>query len=381
MSNTGSNKDPLNVEAARTVVVGDFTYVNNAGRTPSSGSAPPVPSLFMGRDDEMRELRARLGPGDLGGRTSATQVLTAVRGWPGIGKTTMAAALAHDDEIIMRFPDGVLWTSLGSNPSVLSELASWGRALGTDELLRAHSIEEASAQLTALLRTKRVFLIIDDVWEPEHARPFMVGGRHSATLVTTRITSTAQAIAPPEQIFLLGALSREKALGLLRLLAPSVVAQYASECEELIAELEALPLALQVAGRMLNAEANRGFSVVDLLEELKDGTRVLQGQAPADRIGLAAETSIPVAVLFQKSTERLDAFTRDCFAYLGPFAPKPAMFDLAAMKFVWKVDESQAKSVVGTLVDRGLLEYVPEIGRYQLHALLVAHAKALLAAD
>ncbi len=61
------------------------------------------------------------------------------------------------------------------------------------------------------------------------------------------------------------------------------------------------------------------------------------------------------------------------------FAPKPATFDLAAMKAVWQVEQPQP--IVRTLVDRGLLEFVQEIGRYQMHALLVAHAKSLLTED
>ena len=50
------------------------------------GSAPPLPPLIIGREDALHELKARLGsqPG------SAVQALTAIRGWPGIGKTTMA---------------------------------------------------------------------------------------------------------------------------------------------------------------------------------------------------------------------------------------------------------------------------------------------------
>ncbi len=55
---------------------------------------------------------------------------------------------------------------------------------------------------------------------------------------------------------------------------------------------------------------------------------------------------------------------------------RPATFDLAAMKAVWQVE--QPEPIVRTLVDRGLLEFVQEIGRYQMHALLVAHAKSLL---
>jgi hypothetical protein len=46
------------------------------------------------------------------------------------------------------------------------------------------------------------------------------------------------------------------------------------------------------------------------------------------------------------------------------------------MKAVWQVE--QPEPIVRTLVDRGLLEFVKEMGRYQMHALLVAHAKSLL---
>ena len=101
-----------------------------------------------------------------------------------------------------------------------------------------------------------------------------------------------------------------------------------------------------------------------------------EAQAPADRVELANETTPTIAALLQKSTDRLDPQTRDCFAYLGPFAPKPATFDLDAMKAVWQVQDP--KSVVRTLVDRGLLEYVPSLERYQMHALLVMHANSLL---
>ena len=81
-----------------------------------------------------------------------------------------------------------------------------------------------------------------------------------------------------------------------------------------------------------------------------------------------------MAVLLQKSTERLDEHTRDYFAYLGVFAPKPATFDLEAMRAVWQIDDP--KPFARILVDRGLLEAVG--GRFQMHALLVMHAKSLL---
>lgn len=348
--------------------------------TTRPGSSPPLPTLIVGREEALSDLRARLGVSTSGRTPAPIQILTALRGWPGIGKTTMAAALAHDPDILRTFPNGVLWTSLGPQPSILSELTAWGRALGTEDLLSAKTSEEASAQLTALLREKRMLLIVDDVWKSEHAIPFKVGGRECAMLITTRANSVARALAPtPNDIYKLPVLTDEKALELLKLLAPSIVAEYPEQSLDLIHQLEGLPLALQVAGRLLNVEANLGFNVTDLIGELREGAKLLEAKAPADRTDLANETTPTVAVLLQRSTDLLDSFTRDCFTYLGAFAPKPATFDLTAMKAVWQMEDP--RPIARALVDRGLLEPVPTTGRFQMHAILAMHAKSLLTMD
>lgn len=344
---------------------------------PRPGSAPPTPSLIVGRKDDLQKLKGRLGIQSTHEPEHPVQILTAIRGWPGVGKTTIASALAYDPDISAAFPDGVLWVSLGQEPNLMSEIAAWGRALGTDELLRALSLEEASAQLRALLRHRTALLIIDDVWESEHAVPFNVGGRACATIITTRLRNVADDLAPtPENVYLLSVLSDDESLELLSKLSPEVIAQYPDEALELAKELEGLPLALQVAGRLLNTEAGYGFGVRDLIVELHEGAKLLEAKAPPDRTDIANQTTPTIAALLQTSVERLDQETQDCYAYLGVFAPKPATFDLKAMKSVWQVDDP--KPFARTLVDRGLLEYVHELERYQMHAVLVMHAKTLL---
>lgn len=338
-----------------------------------SGSAPPMPNLVTGRDEDLQDIKGRLGivPGH---RHSPRLVI--MRGWPGVGKTTLAAALAHDIETTLAFPDGILWVSLDQTPNLLSELAAWGRALGDERIARSTTLDEAKGQLTALLRDKRMLLIIDDVWESHHALPFLVGGRDCATLITTREQQVANELAPtPSHIKLLRELTEPKALELLERLATSVVSEYPEEARQLVIELECLPLALQVAGRLLNTDASYGFGVEELLVELREGAKVLAATPPADRTDVARETRPTVAVLFKKSTDRLNQETREYYAYLGVFAPKPATFSLKHMQRVWRVDD--ARPIVRTLVDRGLLE--PVSGRFQMHALLVAHAKSLLA--
>jgi hypothetical protein len=341
-----------------------------------SGSAPPRPALLIGREIALKEIKSRLGIDSNNQSHSSLQVITAVRGWPGVGKTTFAAALAHDADVASAFPDGVLWTSLGRSPSIFSELTAWGRSLGLSDLTNSSDIQEVSAHLSAFLREKRVLIIVDDVWEPEHAIPFKVGGRGCAMIITTRENSVAQAIAPTaNDIYKLPVLSHESALYLLSKLAPNVVTEYPQESLELVQELEGLPLALQVAGHLLYAEANIGWGVMDLLNELRTGVKLLEAKAPADLADIANETTPTVAVLLQKSTDRLDEETLDCFAYLGVFAPEPATFDLAAMEAVWQVPNP--KPIVHTLVDRGLLEPVG-FGRFQMHALLTKHARSFL---
>ena len=339
---------------------------------------PPCPTLMIGREDDILSIKERLTKAKES--DNSIHVLTAIKGWPGVGKTTIASAIAYEKDIASVFPDGVLWTSLGQNPNLLSELTTWGRALGMEEISRAKSIKEAHYLLAGLLKNKCMLLIIDDVWRTEDAIPFNLGGVGCATLVTTRLDAVAYALASKvDNIYRLKVLSDEDALELLRQLAPSILDMHKLECIDLVRELEGLPLALQVAGRLLNTEANYGFSVSELIKDLREGAKLLEAIAPADRTNLVAETTPTIAALLNKSLDLLDYTTKERYAYLGVFAPKPATFDEEAMKYVWQVNDP--RPTIKILVDRGLLEFIPEIGRYQMHSLLVMLAGTLLNPD
>ena len=341
------------------------------------GSAPPLPALVIGREEDLHNLKVRLRTSVSDQLPTPASVLTAVHGWPGVGKTTLAATLAHDPDIATTFPNGVLWTSFGQQPNLLAELAAWGRALDIDDLSHG-TLEEASVRLTAVLRNRRMLLIVDDVWEAEHAIPFKIGGRHCAILITTRLPKVAQALAPtPGNIYKLAVLTNDKALELLATLAPEIVTQYPQQSQELVRELEGLPLAIQVAGRLLHTEMSFGWGITSLLAELRDGVKILKAQVPTELASLMNETPPTVAALFRKSTERLDPKSRECFALLGVpvIVPKPATFDLRALQALWEMDDP--RPVLRQLVGRGLLEPVGA-ERFQIHALLHAYARTLL---
>ncbi len=86
---------------------------------------PDLPNRerIVGRQDLLDALVTRL----LEGQSPALST----DGLPGVGKTTLAILVAHDDRIRNHFTDGVLWAGLGPAPDVPSVQAAWAEALGS----------------------------------------------------------------------------------------------------------------------------------------------------------------------------------------------------------------------------------------------------------
>lgn len=328
---------------------------------------PSSPALIVGREQALQDIRERV---------LESNPLTIIQGWPGVGKSTIVAALAHDPVIDKQFPDGVLWVSLGESPSLMTELGIWADAVGLKNLKGDSTLEGMMSQIKTQLKNSRMLLIVDDVWQVEHLTPFNVGGQNCRLVVTTRLNEIAQALAPTARdIYRLSVLTEVSALELLRRLTPESVRQYPDESRQLVNDLEGLPLAIQVAGRLLNSESRLGWGVAELIKELGDGAKLLQAQAPSDMVKMGQDTSSTIAALLKRSTDVLDDVDRYRFALLGLFVPKPATFDLEAIATAW--EEKDPRPTIRTLVNRGLLDPLSG-GRFQMHALLVVHARSLL---
>ncbi|MEH1828631.1 MAG: NB-ARC domain-containing protein, partial [Nostoc sp.] len=152
--------------------------------------APSLPTNFVDRPQVTIEIKARL----LANTSNAGALLiSAIHGLGGIGKTTLVTALAHDEDIQKRFSGGVLWATLGQEPDILALLSSWVQALGDYEF-RAINIEATSAHLRSLLHDKAVLLVVDDAWEPNKVKPFMVASSQSQLLITSRRADVADAV-------------------------------------------------------------------------------------------------------------------------------------------------------------------------------------------
>ncbi|HEX4103662.1 MAG TPA: NB-ARC domain-containing protein, partial [Pseudonocardiaceae bacterium] len=116
-------------------------------------------------------------------------VTTGLWGAGGFGKTTLARMVAHRAEVRERFPDGVVWVTVGEDvrgPELAEkitnvvELLTGVRSGLTDPLA-------AGVELGRVLGNRRVLLVVDDVWATGQVEPFLIGGDRVVRLVTTRV--------------------------------------------------------------------------------------------------------------------------------------------------------------------------------------------------
>jgi len=337
------------------------------------GTAPPMPSIFIGRENDVSKIKRRLSSERHGDQTEKIAV---IRGWPGVGKTTLAAALAHDDDVKKLFPDGILWASLGEKPDLLAQLRNWGFALNAKEILLHSDVTQCTDRLAAIVRDKKLLLLIDDVWQIEHFVPFRIAGNKSFIVATTRAPGMANAISHvPDQIYKLDVLAHEMGVTLIKAIVPEAIDQAPVEIESLVKALEGLPLAIRVAGHLLKSELQCGFDIKQSVSEIQKAGELLKASAPPDRFDPQTSNIPTVQALLQKSTDRLDRNTKECFIRLGALNADPLTYDIGVLKAIWEGQDP--KPVIRRLVDMGLLEASGKTGRYQMHSLLVQYARLL----
>ena len=339
---------------------------------------PPLPAHFVHRPAVSRDLKARLladGP------TAGCLVVSAVHGLGGVGKSTLAAALAHDSEVMERFSDGVLWATLGQRqqPDLLPLLSGWVQALG-DYNFKPLDKEAATSHLRTLLHDKAALLVVDDAWDPAQVPPFLVGGPRCRVVITTRDATIAKTVGAT--LYDLDVMSPEQALALLaRWLHPDFEGTERDQALLLAKAVGYLPLALELAA----AQVADGIRWAELLENLKAEVARLEALELSDEEVIDEATSKRMSLLssFYLSLRRLSEPRRRDFTWLGVLAEDATIVPAIAI-VLWGTDERSARKTLRHLRDKALL--LPGITRpdgtltYRLHDLLRNVARRLLTA-
>jgi NB-ARC domain/CHAT domain len=345
-----------------------------------SHQVPPLPTYYVDRPEYSQDLKNRLLKGS---SSNGTLVITAIHGMGSVGKSTMAAAIAHDPGVKNHFCDGILWATLGQEPNVLSLLSGWVQALG-DYNFSATDKEATSAHLRTLVHDKTVLLVVDDAWNPADVQHFKVGGSRCQMLVTTR--EAAIAVVLGVKPYPLDVMKPEQAIELLtrklRELGHELNDIERQPAANLALSVGYLPLALELAAVQVAGDTSWERLLQDIKQEIArlkffeqtGGSETGTDEASLKRLSLTASLNL--------SIKRLPEEYKQNFTWLGVL-PEDVTITPAMTATLWDIDdERDAADTLKDLRDKALL--LPDVSladgtlTYRLHDLLHDLARNLL---
>ncbi|NEQ80925.1 MAG: hypothetical protein F6K26_11915, partial [Moorea sp. SIO2I5] len=341
--------------------------------------APPLPSYYVERREFSQPLKQNLLSEETA--RAGTLVVSVIYGLGGIGKSTLAAAVADDKDVQSHFTDGIFWATLGQQPDILSFLSTWIQQLG-DYDFKPINIDSASLQLRTLLSDKKALLVLDDVWNTEDAQFFNFGGSRCQMLVTTREAAIAKILKARE--YPLDVMHPWQAMALLtKKLRRNLTDTETQEAEALAKEVGYLPLALE----LIAAQVARGTSWKVLLQDMQQEVARLKGLNQSGARDAKDERSLKQLSLtasLNLSIKRLPEQEREDFICLG-ILPDDVNITQAMITTLWDMDdERDAAQELGYFQDKALL--LPGIPgadgtpTYRLHDLFHDLARNLLTA-
>jgi hypothetical protein len=294
----------------------------------------------------------------------------ALHGFGGFGKTTLARAVCHQSEVQHAFRDGVLWANLGESPQILQALSSLYAALA-GEWRDFGSEDDAARALAEQLDGKRCLLVIDDVWNPAHLRPFMRGGDDCVRLITTRsfgVASEATERIPVEEMKV------EEAAALLtrRLeLQPAYQAPFLTLADR----MGCWPLMLALAEATLRQRIKRGDSLESALDYLNEALDE-EGVEAFDQRN-AAERNQAVANTIAVSLRLLSEEEREHFVHLAIFA-KDIDVPLSVLQNLWDLSPFKTERFCELLSNLSLVKLDLQSGTIHLHDVMRAYLEERL---
>jgi tetratricopeptide (TPR) repeat protein len=337
--------------------------------SPALSGLPRRASTFEGRVREVREMKASLRPSPL-----QNDVVIAVTGMAGVGKTELALQVAHG--VLSEeswFSGGVLFIDLFGydaerriqpREALGSLLNSLGLPPETipDEVQDRVRVYRSALQAYAE-RGKRILVIVDNAYSADQASCLIPGDGINAALVTSRHTLSIDA-----ELYDLDVLKPEYAVDVIR----SVIRRYRGAkdarverepAEALrVAELCGfLPLALQIAAALLVDSSSRPIST--LADELADVHSRLDTLTREERAVRAA---------FDLSYESLPKDQAHLFRLLsinaGPDVSREAVSRLGGLEL------GDTGRILESLNRAHLIEVGQDWGRWRLHDLLRIYA-------
>jgi hypothetical protein len=319
-----------------------------------------------------------------------------VWGMGGVGKTTLAKMLMHDEDVRARFRDGVAWVVLGNEAFSLTARQEdvYFDLVGQRPNPPFKDETQGLKVLKQALAGKACLLVVDDVWVKKHAAAFVCVGPEGVLLVTSRfdgVVSTppeacvkVDVLQPPDGGAAMAVLRRyarddeekgeddSEGVGKSKMGAVRDAGDEEEEEEEegvmraVLRRCGGLPLAIAIAGSLKREPRWTWGKVLDKMRQ--HGGRALQLERWSEEYpheGLWEALGASVAHLKATRPEEYE-----CLLWYGAFREDTWM-PLEVVRRVWGVDECDAIQVARSLAGRSLVELDVEGGwRSQAHDLL-----------
>jgi predicted ATPase/class 3 adenylate cyclase len=361
---TAANVDPSLVRPLGRFRVRDFDapielYAATASGSPAAGAQPRVPpaeghnvtrptTSIVARGDDLARLAERIAAGKV----------TTLIGPGGVGKTRLAIEVAL--KVADDWEDGAWFIDLGplNDPALIAEAI--GAAVGAP----TEAGTERWPEVLSYLERRQALLVLDNC---EHLSE--AAGRAAAELIATcpsvgvLATSRGPLRLRGEGVYRLSPLATEGAVDLFMERAAGESDREA--VAELCAELDGLPLAIELAAARTSA-----VPAAEILRQVRRSHSVVRSQDPTlpDR---------------QRSLERLLDWSLELLppaarAVLGRMSVFASGFDLDAAEVVaggGAVAETEVPALVWDLIDASLVRPIEAAGttRYGLLATVRAH--------
>ena len=347
------------------------TFINHlkspcqAARVPFM--APDPPEGFVERPLLFEQLMNQLLDTS---RENPVTITTTLHGAGGLGKTTLAAALCHHDDVITAFDDGILWVTLGQKPQIQAGLTKLYAAL-TGEHPGFVDEEDAAFHLAQKLEDKSCLIVIDDVWDSAHLQPFMRGATHCTRLITTRNFD----IAAESKRVNVDAMTPSEAVQMLTMRLPMPAGDL-TPFRELAQRLGEWPLLLELTNGTLRQLIERGDTqegaIVYLREKLDDqGVVAFDQRNPLQRNQAITKT-------IEVSLDLLTPGERERYSELAIF-PEDKDIPLRVVGDLWGFKSLATKELALRLDNLSLLKFNLQTGAIRLHDVMRAYLSSKLA--
>lgn len=330
------------------------------------GIARPLPENFEPRDDLLAEAKDALRAPNTSGRARVVGLV----GMGGTGKSVLACALAHDDEVKQAFEDGIVWLDFGERADPVARQIDLADAFGDDR--RAADRRHRLPNLEKLLNGARCLVILDDVVEYQHLCHFELSAPESALLVTAR-DSTVLGQSGAVRSVPVHVLPPGPAWRLLAARAAKRPTDLPPEAREVAEQCDRLPLALAIAGAM----AAHGYS----WRYLRDAIR----EADLHELRIALPYYHKYENLFRVLDASVscleEAADRECYLALAVFEGRGAVPAEAVFRLWWRrfrVTEHRGEGLINELASRSLLRYDTATGTMDMHSLQYAYTRGRL---